>query len=203
MKYLTTLSVLLFACAFTSQANDLPDVGNYAITIPRLPVKAEGIRVIVDAVEITDRYDRSAAEYAELNPQSPFKKLEKWQPQPLPPRPNKVWDWRMKAMAGGVVVASGFDWHSTRKALTACPTCKEGNPIYKPFAHNDYALGGAVLAVDGLSIWSMTKLKAQGKSYWWVPGAVKIVGHLVATKLNYNLANTARRCRVTQFGTIC
>ncbi len=79
-----------------------------------------------------------------------------------------------------------FDTETTFAALDKCNhTCKEGNPLMRPFFNSGrpavYAVQGAVDV--GLIAWSY-KLKKDGNKLWWFPPVVVGAVHGLAGGFN-------------------
>lgn len=63
-----------------------------------------------------------------------------------------------------------FDLESTFRTLERCPNCREGNPLMRPFVKAGRPASYAfTTGVNLLAFYTSTKLRKQGKKWWYVP----------------------------------
>lgn len=81
-----------------------------------------------------------------------------------------------------------YDFETTFRTLRDCPTCKEGNPIMRPFIKAGrpatHAFG---TAVNALGILGARHLHRQGKKWWFVPILAHAGIHIWAGRHNQKI----------------
>ena len=82
-----------------------------------------------------------------------------------------------------VVATSIYDVESTFHALDGCSTCKEGNPLMRPFVKRGRFVTYAFTAVvDTALIYTSYRMKKSGNKFWWlIPAEISIGRGVVAT----------------------
>lgn len=98
---------------------------------------------------------------------------------------EKTIDKKFLVVNGFLVGSTIFDTETTFAALDNCPTCKESNPIMRPFIKSGrpatYAVQGVIDV--GIIYWSY-KLKKEHRKIWWVLPVVMGASHVVAGGFN-------------------
>jgi len=82
----------------------------------------------------------------------------------------------------GIILAASTtaDVVTTRQALSSCSTCREGNPIMRPFARSTVALT-AVQAGANYGLFRATlRYRDRHRKSWWIPLAGIIAVHTFA-----------------------
>lgn len=90
-----------------------------------------------------------------------------------------------------LALSTSADVATTRIALTQCHTCREGNPIMRPFAGSTIRLTAAQAAANSALWFGAMKFKEQHRKHWWLPVAVAIGAHTAASIHNARLASRA------------
>jgi hypothetical protein len=92
----------------------------------------------------------------------------------------------------GILLAASAsaDVVTTRQALTHCATCREGNPLMKPFAGSTPALTAVQAGANSGLFLATLKFKEQHRKTWWLPLAVGIGAHTFAAIHNSHAPRT-------------
>ncbi len=100
-----------------------------------------------------------------------------------------VIDREFKLLSGALVASAIFDAWSTNRALADCPTCRELNPIARPFVEAGpggtyaFALGTSALLIGGAYV-----LKKRGYRWKWAL-ILGTTAHVAAGGLNLRYVN--------------
>lgn len=74
-----------------------------------------------------------------------------------------------------------YDMETTFRTLDRCPTCREGNPIMRPFVSAGRpATYAFTTGINLLALHTSLQLRKAHKKWWYVPSAVAIGIHVFA-----------------------
>ena len=83
--------------------------------------------------------------------------------------PARIADREFILLSGGLVMSSLFDAYTTNRALESCMTCREANPIARPFVEaGPVGTYGFALGTSALMIGGAYYLKRRGYRWRWV-----------------------------------
>lgn len=98
---------------------------------------------------------------------------------------ERVADRQFIVLSSALVLSSIYDAETTARGLENCHTCREANPIAKPFTDMGRpGIYGFALATDAAMIFVAYRLKQRGSRWWWTPLVAGTVIHGAAGTAN-------------------
>lgn len=107
---------------------------------------------------------------------------------------KKIFDKKFYTLMFGLQASTMLDIESSYHTLKNCPagfTCREGNPLLRPFVQAGRpAVYAFTTGTNALAVLSSYKLKKNGSRFWWVPMTVYTGIHAYCAVRNFQ---TVRR----------
>lgn len=114
-------------------------------------------------------------------------------PPSPPPTPSPTITKKEIALFTLLQASTIYDFETTFRPLKGCPTCREGNPILRPFVKAGrpatYAFG---TGVNILLFTATHQLRKSHKKWWYVPIVVHSAIHVWAGMHNQSVARRLR-----------
>ena len=105
---------------------------------------------------------------------------------------KKIFDKKFYSLMVGLQVSTMLDIESSYHLLKNCPpgyTCREGNPLLRPFVHAGHPAAYAfTMGTNAMAVLSSYKLKKKGSRFWWVPMTAYIGIHTFCSIRNIQTA---------------
>lgn len=106
---------------------------------------------------------------------------------------EKIFDKKFYLLMFGLQASTVLDVESSYHTLKNCPpgfTCREGNPVLRPFVNAGRPAAYAfTTGTNALAVLSSYKLRKKGSRFWWVPMAVYTGIHTYCAVRNFQTAS--------------
>lgn len=106
---------------------------------------------------------------------------------------KKIFDKRFYLLITGLQASTILDIESSYHTLKHCPpgyTCREGNPLLRPFVRLGHpAVYAFTTGTNALAVMSSYRLKKKGSRLWWVPMTAYIGIHTFCAIRNFQTAS--------------